>query len=259
MPWVLSGILTVPTTLGLMTENHAADLYDAVNDWGPADDFFLSFLTTTPGARVLDLGCGTGGITLAAAAAGCSVMGVDPDQPSLRAARSKPGADQVQWVDGTSRVILPDCQFDVAIMASNVVQEILDDAELARSFSDIAAHLVPGGRLAFDARDPDARGWEAWTKERSHRIVDLPEGEVEHWYQTTHVDEETGLIDFCEHEIAPDGNERVECGPLRFRSQHQLRLMLEEAGMSVEKVFGGYQGESVGNGAGALLVIAFRP
>ena len=255
----LSGFLPAPTTLGLMTENHASDLYDAVNDWGPSDDFFLGFLTETPGARALDLGCGTGGITLAAAAAGCSVMGVDPDKPSLRAARSKPGADRVQWVDGTSRAIPAGTRFDAAIMSSNVVQEILDDAELARSFRDIAAHLVPGGRLAFDARDPDARGWEAWTKERSHRIVDLPEGKVEHWYQTTHVDQESGLVDFCAHEIAPDGTERVECGPLRFRSQDQLRLMLEQAGMEVENVLGGYQGESVGNGVGALLVIAVRP
>lgn len=42
-------------------------------------------------------------------------------------------------------------------MTSNVVQEILDDGELARSLADIAAHLVPGGRLAFDS-EPVGRG-----------------------------------------------------------------------------------------------------
>ena len=50
-----------------MTENHASDLYDAVNNWGPSDDFFLGFATAVPRARVLDLGCGTGGLTIAAA------------------------------------------------------------------------------------------------------------------------------------------------------------------------------------------------
>lgn len=94
-------------------------------------------------------------------------MGVDPDQPSLQAARAKSGAHRVQWVDGTARSIPPDAGFEVAIMSSNVVQEIIDDDELVRSFGDIAAHLASGGRLAFDARDPDAPGWEAWTKERS--------------------------------------------------------------------------------------------
>ena len=242
-----------------MTENHASDLYDAVNRWGPSDDFFLGFATAIPGARVLDLGCGTGGLTIAAANAGCAVTGVDPDHPSLQAARAKPGAERVAWIDGNSRAIPANALFDVALMTSNVVQEILDDVELARSLADVASHLVMGGSLAFDSRDPNARGWEAWTKERSHKIVHLPQGDSQHWYQTTHVDEQTGLVDFCAHEIGPEGLEHVECRPLRFRSEDQLRAMLAEAGFAVEKVFGGYQGEPVGRGVGTLTFTAHRP
>ena len=85
-------------------------------------------------------------------------MGVDPDYPSLEAARAKPDAGRVEWIYGNSRAIPANARFDVVLMTSNVVQEILDDVELARSLADIAAHLVPGGRLAFDARDPNARG-----------------------------------------------------------------------------------------------------
>lgn len=242
-----------------MTENHASDLYDAVNNWGPSDDFFLGFATTVPGARVLDLGCGTGGLTIAAATAGCIVTGVDPDHPSLQAARAKPGAGRVTWIDGNSRAVPSDARFDVALMTSNVVQEILDDDELARSLADIAAHLVPGGRLAFDSRDPDARGWEAWTKERTHKIVQLPQGASQHWYQTTQVNEGTGMVDFCAHEIGPDGIEHVQCGPLRFRSEDQLRAMLDHAGLAVDDVFGGYHGEPVGRGVGTLTFTAHRP
>lgn len=115
-------------------------------------------MTTIRGARVLDLGCRTDGITIAGAKAGCIVTGVDPDHPSLEAARAKPGADRVAWIDGNSRAIQTNAFFDTAFMSSNVVQEILDDVELARSFADIATHLVPGGRFAFDSRDPNARG-----------------------------------------------------------------------------------------------------
>ena len=246
-------------TVNTMTENHASDLYDAVNYWSPSDDFFLGFVTAHPVARVLDIGCGTGQITIAAANAGCAVTGVDPHRPSLQAARLKPGADTVEWIDGNSRAIPASALFDVALMSSNVVQEIIDDVELARSFADIAAHVVPGGRLAFDSRDPNARGWEAWTKERSHKVVQLPQGDSRHWYQTTHVDEQTGVVNFCAHEIGPDGIERVECGPLRFRSEDQLRAMLDEAGLAVDKVFGGYHGEPVGHGVGTLTFTAHRP
>lgn len=242
-----------------MTANHASDLYDAVNSWSASDDFFLGFLTAVPEARVLDLGCGTGGITLAAAAAGCEVVGIDPDRPSLQAAQAKPGAHRVRWIEGTSSAIPAGTGFDGAIMSSNVVQAILEDTELSRTFHDIAAQLVPGGRLAFDTRDPDARGWEAWTKERSHRVVVLPEGEVQHWYQTTHVDEEAGLVDFRAHEVGPDGTESSVPSRIRFRSQLQIRDMLTDAGLVVEDVFGGFHGEPVGQGVGALVVIARRP
>lgn len=242
-----------------MTASHASDLYDAVNQWSPSDDFFLEFLTKTPSPHALDLGCGTGEITLAAAEAGCDMVGIDPDRPSLQAAQAKPGAHRVRWIEGTSSAIPAGTSFDAAIMSSNVVQAILDDAELATSFRDIASHLKPGGRLAFDTRDPDARGWEAWTKERSHRLVSLPEGEAQHWYQTTQVEEETGLVDFRAHEIAEDGTESVQPSRIRFRSQDQIRSMLIEAGLVVEDVFGGFRSEPVGRGVGALVVIAQRP
>ena len=118
----------------------------------------------------------------------------------------------------------------------------------------LPTHLAPGGRLAFDTRDPDARGWEAWTRERSQRTVGLPRGEVQHWYQTTQIDEESGLVDFCAHEITADGAERVEPSRIRFRSQDQIHAMLIDAGLAVENVFGGYNAEPVGQGVGALVI-----
>ena len=55
-----------------------ADLYDAENAWTAAEDFFLAFANEQPASRVLDLGCGTGRLTIALAGAGHTVTGVDP-------------------------------------------------------------------------------------------------------------------------------------------------------------------------------------
>ncbi|WP_150460246.1 class I SAM-dependent methyltransferase [Nesterenkonia ebinurensis] len=241
-----------------MSETHAAQLYDAVNSWGPDDQFFLDFATKHGNSRILDLGCGTGRITVAIAQTGCSITGVDPHQPSIAAAQAKPGADRVEWVVGDSRAIPSDSQFDAAIMSSNVVQAILDDAELARTFQDISARLRPGGRLAFDSRDPRARGWERWTKERSHKIIELPEGKSQHWYQTTAVDEVNGMVDFCAHEVDAEGREQVGCDRIRFRHEEHLRSMLINAGFLIDEIFGGFQGEPVGEGIGSLVVTARR-
>lgn len=51
-----------------------------------------------PGARFLDVGCGTGNYTLALAAKGASMTGLDISGRMLETARAKPAGDRVEWV-----------------------------------------------------------------------------------------------------------------------------------------------------------------
>lgn len=231
-------------------------MYDAECPWSRDDDFFLSVVDETPAGRVLDLGCGTGRLTLGMAAAGHTVTGVDPARPSLDAARAKPGAERVTWIEGTSAV-LPDRSFDVAVMTSHVAQFFVDDAEWARTLADLRRALVPGGRLAFDSRDPADRRWERWNPVDSRRRIPMPDGGVVRaWTEVTAAAD--GAVSCTHHYLFPDGEELLSSATLRFRTEEELRDSLRAAGFTVERIHGGWHREPVGQGDGEFLVIAYR-
>ncbi|MFD9425480.1 MULTISPECIES: class I SAM-dependent methyltransferase [unclassified Streptomyces] len=257
-------------------------VYDAQCPWSREDDFFLSVVGRVPGARVLDLGCGTGRLALGMAAAGHRVTGVDPARASLEAARAKPGAGRVVWVEGTSSV-LPDASFDVAVMTSHVAQFFVADDAWARALADLRRSLVPGGRIVFDTRDPRARGWERWNPVDSEQRVELPDGgSVTVWTEVTAVRDAAGAgggaghvadcglmagggagaegvgVGFTHHYAFPDGAELTSTATLRFRTEDELRSSLRDAGFEVERLYGGWNREPVGAGDGEFLVLAHR-
>ncbi|MFI6821500.1 class I SAM-dependent methyltransferase [Micromonospora sp. NPDC050187] len=272
---------------GEFEDPRLVSVYDAECPWGPDDDFFLALVGETPQARVLDLGCGTGRLTLALAAAGHRVTGVDPARASLDAARAKPGAGRVTWIEGTATV-LPERSFDVAVMTSHVAQFFTTDEEWDGVLAHLHRALVPGGRLVFDSRDPADRRWERWNPVDSRRRPHLPDGRtVEAWTEVTSVRADlvtlthhyvfappaddpldlrhTGVSDWPE---TPTCRKRSRSSPadarlelessatLRFRSEAQLRASLHARGFVVEHVHGGWRREPVGAGDGELVVTA---
>lgn len=232
------------------------EIYDVEGPWGRDDDYFAALVNESPGTRVLDLGCGTGRLTVALAAAGHHVTGIEPSQVSLDAARSKAGADRVTWIRGTASSA-PAQAFDIAIMTGHVSQFLVTEHEWNDALSALASALVPGGRLAFHAYDPAARIWERWTPQRTRREATLRDGTtVTIW---TEVTARTGdTVSYAHHYEFPGGDRRRSDSTLRFWSEDRLRRSVNDAGFAIERVHGGWNGEPAGAGDGELIVVARR-
>ncbi|MCC5949852.1 MAG: class I SAM-dependent methyltransferase [Nitriliruptoraceae bacterium] len=231
-------------------------VYDAEYGWSRIDEFFLSVATETPAVRVLDLGCGTGRLTVALAAAGHRVTGLDPAAASLAAARAKPNAEAVRWAEGTAACV-QDERFDLVLMTRHVAQFLISDDDWSATLRQLARVLVPGGRLVFDSRDPRARAWEQWTPQESRSVVVLPDGStVEQFTEVTATSGE--VVSFATHFRFDDGTTRTSTADLRFRSLEQLRASVTDAGFVIDDVYGGWERQPVGAPDGEFLVVARR-
>ncbi len=115
-----------------------------------------------PGHAVLDVGCGTGSLTLAAreaVGAGGKVCGIDPSPEMIEAAKAK-GAKIGGDVDFQLGVIesipYPDASFDVVL--SSLMLHHLPDELKRKGFGEVARVLRPGGRFFAVDLAPGSHG-----------------------------------------------------------------------------------------------------
>jgi SAM-dependent methyltransferase len=111
--------------------------------------------------RVLELGCGTGRVSLDLAGAGCQVTALDSDAElvaELRA-RARERANPVTTVVADARSFQLGASFDLVIAPMQLAQ-LLTAQERQEMLACTARHLGPGRRAALALLDPD-EDWEA--------------------------------------------------------------------------------------------------
>lgn len=124
---------------------------------GPIADAVLAAVTLTGGETVLDIGCGCGATTLAAAhAVGVkgAVTGIDLSEPMLDVARRRAavaGIDNATFIHGDAQTHdLGTRRFDVAISRFGT----MFFADPVAAFTNIAAALGPDGRICLATWQP---------------------------------------------------------------------------------------------------------
>jgi SAM-dependent methyltransferase len=151
---------------------HRPDYAPAAASWAFA---------TAPGARVLDLGAGTGKLTAALLAAGADVTAVEPDPAML--AELRHAFPQVQALSGSAESIpLPDAAVD-AVVAGNALHWF----DMAVAGPQITRVLAPGGLLAglWNVLD-DRVDWVAGLAQVAGAAVVGPRDTPAAWRESTH-------------------------------------------------------------------------
>jgi ubiquinone/menaquinone biosynthesis C-methylase UbiE len=111
---------------------------------------FLEFAGVRSGQRLLDVGCGTGVITAAAAELGATAVGIDPSEPYVAFARNQSPHPNASFELGDAhRIGYPDGSFDAAV--STLALDVIPDPE--KIAQEMRRVTRPGGTVASAIHD----------------------------------------------------------------------------------------------------------
>ena len=243
------------STFSEFSDPRLVAIYDSVNPIAEYETFYLDLAARLSASSIIDIGCGTGLLTCELAKRGYRLIGVEPSNVMLAVARRRHCGEQVEWIEGDA-LRLGEVGADLAIMTGHVAQIIRDDEVWSATLAAIREALRPGGRVAFESRNPLARPWTAWTPQASRRRVeDAVVGPVEVWFQDPKVNGD--LVRYDIHYLfARFGEELVSHTELRFRTRVELSRSLSDAGFSVESVFGDWDNRPADAASGELIFVA---
>lgn len=233
-------------------DRRLVDLYDEDNPAGPDHAFYRGLADTMNATSVIDLGCGTGNLTVTLARPGRSVVGVDPSRTMLDRASRRDHADRVEWLHGDSRDVRARSA-DLALMTGNVPQHI-DDHAWARTLRDLRRSLRPGGVLAFESRNPAARAWADWSSPQPSERQTV-HGPLVEW--ATVEEAAPGVVQVAFHNRFTDtGDVVVQHETLHFRSREAIEGELDRAGFDVEAVYGDWRRGPFADSSAVMIFVA---
>jgi SAM-dependent methyltransferase len=213
-----------------------AQIYDLVNSRPQDTNFYLALAGLRP-CSVLDLGCGTGTLCCALAERGHRVTGVDSAAAMLAVARSKPHAEQVEWVECSAQNYKSHRRFDLIVMTGHAFQILLTDADALAVLETMRGHLEEPGRVAFETRNPRVDWVGEWAA-RPPLVRRLPGGQL--LEETVEITGEDGeFISFQTSYRFPHGT-LTTSSTLRFPSREHVESLIARSGLVVRDVFGGW-------------------
>ncbi len=258
-----------------------AEIYDLTH--GDKDDdlpLYLEFARNS-GSPVLEIGCGSGRVTLALAQAGFQIYGIDLSENMLTIARYKINqqSKEIQnrihlYQQDMCELNIPGKTFPLALMPYGEFAHVLERERQEAALRAAYRHIQPNGILLISMSN-----WDA------HEVRMAYKGsQIAHWghsmpltYEGVFYDEKEQrmitryiargydpsvqiAIHVYIHEITDkDGHlisRKTNVLPIRYIFRFEMELLLEKAGFEVENIFGYYDKSEFRYDSRRMIVVA---
>ena len=274
-----------------MTQGYEGwDDYAPFYDWenartlGKRDVPFWRNLALHCGGSVLELGCGTGRISLPLGRAGVPLVGIDRSSPMLKRARARVRrarlTSHVRLIRGDIRFLpfesadaaeprrSPEGRaaggggFAMVLAPYGLLQSLLNDRDLTATLAEVRRVLRSGGTFGIELV-ADLPSWKEYRQRVSLKgWRNRPGGSHVTLVETVRQDRDRGLTVFDqEFTERRDGQRRVHRFALSFRtlSVPQMARRLEKAGFEITALLGDYRGGPWDPRADVWVILAKAP
>jgi len=233
------------------------------------DVAFYSSAARKYGDPVLELGCGTGRITMAIAEAGYRIVGLDISEKMLERAVEKRGTlrrearERVHLIQGDMTAFELGEKFRTIAIPFRPFQHLLEIEQQMECLHCARKHLTPGGHLIVDffQTDPERMHDPVFKREAFLTEYDLPDGrhvalsERVAGFHRAMQRNDVEMIFQVKH--ANGKQERlVMAWTLRYFFRYEVEHLLARCGFRVEAEYGNFDGSALEDESPEMIFVA---
>ena len=233
-----------------------ADIYDGVHaDLTHDIDFYVE-MARESGGPVLELGCGTGRVSLPIAQAGVPVTGIDISPRMIEVAQAKAAkrglAERCVFQSGDMATVQLAERFPLVIMPFRSFHSMLTTEEQRQALARVRERLAPGGVFAMDTFNPDVNSLVGDNASLAYHLKDVEReggGTIVVWGQNgwdpvSQVNDTRLIIE----EVSDEGvveRRLIRDFEQRYTFRYEMEHLLELCGFDLEGVYGDFEGGPV--------------
>ena len=223
-----------------------ANVYDGMNTDLTDLKFFKKWLPKNKGARILELCCGTGRLTIPIAKDGYNISGVDITSSMLEQAKVKASEAglEVEFIEADIRTLdLPE-KYDLIFIPFNSIHHLYQNEDLFQAFNVVKNHLKENGLFLLDCYNPNIKyiiEGEKEQKEIAEYITN--DGREILIKQKMRYENKTQINRIEWHFYINDEFDSIQNIDMRLYFPQELDSYLEQNGFTIIHKFGSFKEE----------------
>ncbi len=238
-----------------------ADIYDGLNTFLSDLQFYKKWLPKNKDAKILELCCGTGRLTLPIAKDGYNICGVDYTPSMLRQAKRKAAEAglEINFIEADIRTLNIQEKFDLIFIPFNSIHHLYKNEDLFETLEGIKKHLKQEGLFLLDCFNPNIQYIvESEKEEKVIAEYTTSDGREVLIKQTMHYENATQINRIEWHYYINGEFHSIQNLDMRLFFPQELDSYLKWAGFNIIRKFGSFEEEPfTDNSEKQIYVLAF--